>query len=246
MPFYTKPNAFDDGSEQKYPFVSVFVYDDGNLSPPHETCYETCGHACRDILLNKDIQSLFLIPGLEDQSTTLIKSTTEFPQTHWQIPSFDEVFTLQSGPDDIPISVANIGALMFFIGLEAFTDLSEVMLNSAVMELRNTWLQLLVDDPYTNELPCWLYVIAKEKETMERHNTASTYNAINKELYLRPFVPLSLTATNFTSFGFWMTDKVRVQLIVEEDVFVGSQCFLPLERRSFQKYQSKTNASDNL
>lgn len=225
VPFYLSKTEHDQREGRN--LSVLYIFDDFLMSPPHICGSGICYHACRDILLNKDIQSLFILPGGEDQDQETPKLNPMKPNLKWIIPSYVSSVPISITDDEeIKITQKNLSAVCYLVKSSCFTQLAQV---DILASLRNTLFQLTIRDQTTAELPSVIFVLTSEGE--------------NKEQLIEK-VCLEL---NFSGMGgwtvsngvIWFSERTKVQFVSEKELHPGSKVFGEIERKSCMKYNSK-------
>jgi len=251
VPYFIRPGFYDDKITKKA-YLSVFIFDDASSTPIHDQCTDQCTHTCRDILLLKNVQPLF--ESDVGHPSTKIKSA--FPNLEWSIPTYENQLVFpQSDPsktggplqvvpstDDIRINIDQLGGLVMFISYDNFEYHHENIFNPPnidIMEFKNTFYQLLVRDPYTKNLPCWIFAVIK-KGSRTSTPLSVLYEKLSKVLSFDKSSNLKKPPDFEYMNGMDLRDeKVRINIVTEDEIYPGSPIFSQLITKAFQQYQSK-------
>ena len=265
IPFFTQSRKFDDGTIT-VPFTVLTLYDDSFVTEQHEKkecTSDQCGHACRDLLFNKDISGLFVLTTMchDDRVAKEINSSWfngygnlfAMPSFGWKIPEVPSslkirpngyVQTSSSDYADLDIewsiSKKDIGGICFLIRSEAFESSKDLGIKLA--EFRNTFFQMMVRDPDTSFLPCVILVVVKNATKFRELAKAQSLSRIKQSLDVFSSISDPIFSSNEEISSFNLTPKISVELVLENTIQPGMEYLKSFEQRCFQQLRAKLNS----
>jgi hypothetical protein len=194
------------------------------------------------------MKALFLISKLEDVDRP--KAPSIFPTLQWKVVSYEDTLVLNQDKvtektndekidTSFTVSVSNLGGLVMLVSADDIRTSSKFPLSASVYELKNSFYQLLFRDPYTKDLPCCIYILVKADT--DTQDSGAIFGSLVEKLDYSHFLPQNWKSTINQKGQMQLKEKVRLELVLESEIYPGSPLFRELEIRAFQHYQSKAH-----